>query len=259
MKEPILGVIGGMGPDATTHFMELVTAMTDAGTDQGHVNMIVYNFPSIPDRTGYILGYNLKSPLPGLTHVGHALARQGASCIAVPCVTAHYFHQELQAALPVPVLNAVRETLRLLQQQGICRVGIMATEGTIRSGFLSRELDEGGITSIIPSPARQEDVNHLIYENVKAGRPPDMERFFRVQQELRDCGAEIVLLGCTELSLIRREGEAGFLDMLEVLARESVLRCGKHLRPEYENLLKGETYAAKYSGISGAYPGACAG
>lgn len=261
MKQNVLGVIGGMGPEATAHFMEMVTAMTDARSDQDHVNMIVYNFPAIPDRTGYILGYNMKSPLPGLTHVGHALARQGVSCIAVPCVTAHYFHRELQAAVPVPVLNAVAETVRLLQEQEIHRVGIMATEGTIRSRLLEQALDCAGIVSVIPSPARQEDVNHLIYENVKMGKPADMGRFRQVQQELTDCGSQIILLGCTELSLIRRDQDigTGFLDVLEVLARESILRCGKRLRPEYKNLLKGEAYAEKYSGISGKHPPACAG
>ena len=76
MEKKIIGVIGGLGPIATTHFMELVIEMTDAKRDQENVDMIVYNFPSIPDRTGYILGSNLKSPLPGLKYVGHALVRQ---------------------------------------------------------------------------------------------------------------------------------------------------------------------------------------
>ena len=96
MEKNIIGVIGGLGPLATAHFMELVIEMTDAKRDQENVDMIVYNFPSIPDRTGYILGSNLKSPLPGLKNVAHALVRQKVSCIAIPCVTAHYFHKELQ-------------------------------------------------------------------------------------------------------------------------------------------------------------------
>lgn len=261
MKDPILGVIGGLGPDATVRFMELVNAMTMAENDQEHVNMIVYNFPAIPDRTGYILGYNLKSPLPGLKHVALALERQRVSCIAIPCVTAHYFHRELQAAVGVPIINAVEETAGLLSRAGIRRVGIMATEGTIRSGLLADALNRRGIQPLIPSAPRQADVTHLIYENVKAGRPAEMERFHRVRRELWDCGAEIILLGCTELSLLRRDQAlgAGFLDVMEVLAREAVARCGKRLRPEYEDLLKGVAYAAEYTGISGIHPSACAG
>lgn len=241
MQKKIIGVIGGLGPLATAHFMELVIEMTDAKRDQENVDMIVYNFPSIPDRTGYLLGSNLKSPLPGLKSVAHALVRQKVSCIAIPCVTAHYFHKELQSTIPVPILNGVVETVKLLKEQGIKKVGIMATDGTIRSQLLSKELDYAGIIPVIPSKKRQEDVMHLIYENVKAGKPAELERFRRVQQELMDCGAEVILLGCTELSLIKRDHDIGpgFIDVMEVLARESVLRCGKKLKPEYECLIKG--------------------
>lgn len=262
MKKNVVGVIGGLGPLATAHFMELVIEMTEAKRDQENVDMIVYNFPSIPDRTGYILGSNLKSPLPGLRSVGLALAGQKVNCIAIPCVTAHYFHKELQAAIPVPILNGVSETVSLLKNNGIRKVGIMATDGTIRSGLLSRELDNGGIISVIPSEERQADVMHLIYENVKAGKKPEMDRFYRVRQELMDCGAEVILLGCTELSLIKRDEAIGdgFLDIMEVLAREAVLRSGKRLKREYRDLLKGgEGYAEEYSGISGKNGTACAG
>lgn len=262
MKKNVVGVIGGLGPLATAHFMELVIEMTEAKRDQENVDMIVYNFPSIPDRTGYILGSNLKSPLPGLRSVGLALAGQKVNCIAIPCVTAHYFHKELQAAIPVPILNGVSETVSLLKNNGIRKVGIMATDGTIRSGLLSRELDNGGIIPVIPSEERQADVMHLIYENVKAGKKPEMDRFYRVRQELMDCGAEVILLGCTELSLIKRDEAIGdgFLDIMEVLAREAVLRSGKRLKREYRDLLKGgEGYAEEYSGISGKNGTACAG
>ena len=253
MKKNIIGVIGGLGPLATARFMELVTQMTEAKRDQENVDMIVYNFPSIPDRTGYILGSNLKSPLPGLKSVGHALVRQKVSCIAIPCVTAHYFHRELQRDIPVPIINGVEETVLLLKKAGIRRVGIMATDGTVRSRLLSGELDFAGILPVLPSRKRQADVTHLIYENVKAGRPADMERFHRVRQELFDCGAEIILLGCTELSIIKRDESIGpgFLDVMEVLARETVIRSGKKLKPQYESLIKGgDIHAAQYSGIS---------
>ena len=89
-----------------------------------------------------------------------------------------------------------------------------------------------------------------------------MDRFYRVRQELMDCGAEVILLGCTELSLIKRDEVIGdgFLDIMEVLAREAVLRSGKRLKAEYRDLLKGgKGYAEKYSGVSGQKRTACAG
>lgn len=239
MNRSLLGVIGGLGPVATTHFMELLIAMTDACLEQDNLNMIVYNFPSIPDRTGYILGSNLRSPLPGLLSVGNALARQGAEYIAIPCMTAHFFYEELQAGIPARVIHGIRETVAVLQEKGIQKAGIMATDGTIASGLFTNELIHAGILPVLPSEERQADVMHLIYRNIKAGEPAEMARFFAVEQELREKGAQVILLGCTELSLIKRDHEIGpgFLDAMEVLAQRSVLYCGKKLKPQYEDLI----------------------
>lgn len=234
-----LGVIGGLGPIATSHFMELVIRMTDAEVDQQNLDMIVYNFPSIPDRTGYILGRNLKNPLHGLLSVGRELFRQGVHYIAIPCMTAHYFYDELQASIPTPIIHGVRETVKHLKDHGITAVGIMATEGTISSGLFTRELKSAGIKAIIPSDARQQDVTHLIYRNIKAGKDAEMDRFYAVEEELRSKGAQSIILGCTELSLIKRDYALGhgFIDSMEVLAQQAVLQCGKTLKAEYRNLI----------------------
>ena len=139
------------------------------------------------------------------------------------------------------MVNGIAETIALLKAQGIQKVGIMATDGTIQTGLLSRELESAGMEAIVPSVQGQQDVMHLIYKNVKAGKKAEMDRFCNVRQELKDKGAQVILLGCTELSLIKRDEEIGpgFLDIMEVLAQQSVLRCGKVLRAEYENLITG--------------------
>lgn len=262
MENKILGVIGGLGPLATAHFMELVTEMTDAETEQDHVEMIVYSCPATPDRSAYILGNSTASPMPALIHARQALIKQKVSCIAIACVTAHYFHKELQEAVSVPILNAVEETVNTLKRHGIRKAGIMATDGTVRSQLLAKELDSAGIIPVLPSTKRQKDVMRLIYENVKAGKSADMRLFHGAAKELWDCGAEMILLGCTELSVIKRENSigSGFLDIMEVLARQSILCCGKKLKPQYQSLIKGgDIHAAKYSGISGKNRAVCAG
>lgn len=238
-QRPILGVIGGMGPMATVYFMELVIRMTDAAADQENLDMIVYHLPSIPDRTGYILNPEEENPLPELLRAGQALVRQGAACLAIPCVTAHYFYDALQAALPVPVIHGIQETALHLQENGVTSAGIMATDGTIASGLLTRALEEAGITPVLPSGQAQADVMHLVYRNIKAGAPVELERFRAVQRELLDAGAQAIILGCTELSLIKRDYAIGpgFLDAMEVLARQAVLRCGMPLKAEYRHLI----------------------
>lgn len=234
-----LGVIGGLGPLATAYFMELVTNMTDARTDQQHLNMIVYSTPSIPDRTAYILGVSREDPCPEMIHIGRKLVSQNVSRIAIPCMTAHYFFDRLEENISVPLIHGVRETVRHLRENGVRRVGIMATSGTIRAGIFRRELENQGLEAVIPGTKAQADVMHLIFGNIKAGRAPEMDRFHAAAQDLRQSGAEAIILGCTELSLIKRDYPIGpgFLDAMEVLAREAVLSCGYPLKEEYTCLI----------------------
>ena len=234
-----LGVIGGLGPMATAHFMKLIIDMTDAQSDQEHLPMLVYNMPFIPDRTAYILDNQKENPLPQMVSFGNALGQQGADYIAVPCVTAHYFLDELKNRISTPMINGVRETVRHLKENGVKHVGIMATDGTIRSGLFHRELIAQGLTPIIPDVENQAHVMHIIYKNVKAGLPAEMPRFHAAAKNLREQGAQVIILGCTELSMIKRDTEigAGFIDELEVLAQQSVLLCGKPLKQEYTCLI----------------------
>ena len=234
-----LGVIGGLGPIATAHFMELVIRMTEAHTDQEHLDMIIYNRPSIPDRTGYILDPTKPNPLPEMIRVGNALARQGAQLIAIPCMTAHYFHRELTRYLEAPIVHAIHECAVHLKKHGITRVGIMATDGTIRSRLFQRELTRHGIEAVIPGPEGQKCVMSVIYDDIKANKPAGMDKFELASRQLRDQGAEAIILGCTELSLVKRDCAigAGYLDAMEVLAQTCVIRCGGKLKEEYQDLI----------------------
>ncbi len=238
-SKSILGVIGGLGPIATSHFMELVIRMTDASADQEHLDMIVYNFPSIPDRTGYILDQTKPSPLPKIIEIGNNLVAQGAQRIVIPCITAHYFYDLLEEKIPAPIINGLQETVRHLKENGITRAGIMATDGTISARLFHKELEAQGITPVVPSDERQRDVMYIIYDNIKANRPADMSRFQAVSQELRDNGAQAIILGCTELSLIKRDYQIGpgFIDTMDVMAQQSILLCGGALKEEYRHLI----------------------
>lgn len=234
----ILGVIGGLGPMATAYFAQLVTQMTDALTDQEHIEMIIHSKPSIPDRTKYILGLSKDNPLPQLLDVENELIQSGANVIAIPCITAHYFQPELEHK-DVEVIHAIRQTALYLKEENIATVGVMATDGTIQSRLFQDILGEYEIKCIVPSEHRQKMVMKLIYDDVKAGKEPDMQLFYQVTGELRNSGAEIILLGCTELSLIKKDYDVtkDVLDVMEVLARQAVLSCGS-LKTEYIHLIR---------------------
>lgn len=233
-----LGVIGGLGPMATVYYLELVVSMTDVRRDQDHPEIVLMDIPTIPDRTAFILGKSEEDPVVPMIRAGIQLKQMGATILTTPCVTAHYFHEELQRGIGLPVIHVIRETAGLLRQSGISKVGLMATDGTVRSGIFQKELEREGISVVLPAEEDQKGVMSLIYDQVKAGRPADMELFASIRDRLREQGAQVVILGCTELSLLKKQVDLGrgILDVLDVLAKSSVIACGKPVKPEYEVL-----------------------
>ncbi len=236
-----LGVIGGLGPMATAYFMELIIGMTKAECDQDHLEMIIYNSPTIPDRTRYILGQSDENPLPRMLEIGQALQQQGADVIAIPCMTAHYFHEELNSRIGIPVIHGICETARFLKENGVDRVGIMATDGTIQSGIFQKEIEATGMQAVLPEPMMQEKVMSMIYDKIKAGIMPSPEEFTEVKEHLMQEGtAQAVVLGCTELSLIKNAYEVGdgVVDTLEVLAKASIEACEKEINDAADQRLR---------------------
>lgn len=230
-----LGVIGGLGPMATALFYQMVTEMTEARTDQEHIELLIHSCPKISDRSSYILGTSRESPAVSMAAVGRKLAEHGADFIVVPCITAGCFYQELSEQIPVPVMDNFGEIAWYLKDRQISKIGLMAADGTVKAGLLQKELELAGMKVLVPEEKEQQDVMHLIYQDVKAGRLPEPERFFKVIGKLKDAGAQKVLLGCTELSVIARQlgGEPNCMDALAILARRTVQLCGK-LGKSYE-------------------------
>lgn len=213
--------------------------MTDASSDQEHLNMIIFNDPTIPDRTEYILDETKPSPLPMIIDIAKNLEILGADYLCMPCTTAHYFFDEFEKEFSKPIINMVYETAKYLKERKIKKVGIMATDGTITAGFFQKELESQGIEIVLPSKQSQENVMHLIYKNVKANLPAQMDKFKNVRDELKENGAEVIILGCTELSLIKRDNEIGhgFIDVMDVLAMKAIDYGQEKLKKEYENLI----------------------
>ncbi|WP_090528106.1 aspartate/glutamate racemase family protein [Pseudobutyrivibrio sp. UC1225] len=233
-----LGIIGGLGPMATAYFMRRIIELTDAATDQENIEMIIYNCPSIPDRTGFILGTSGESPLPKITELAHNLEHANVDYIAMPCITAHYFHDQLADSVFIPVSNGIKEAAQYIYERGITKVGIMATDGTASMHLFDSVFKDYDIKCLYPDEAGQKQVMSLIYDEVKAGKPVDMEKFFQVKSQLLEAGAEIIVLGCTELSIVKRDNEVGpkVLDIVDVLAADCVKKCAK-ARPECDNLI----------------------
>lgn len=223
-----LGIIGGLGPMASAQFMELLTAMTAADTDQAHIEAILWSRPSTPDRTAFLLGRSQEDPFPAMCETGQRLEALGAEVLAIPCMTAHSFYDRLRAAFKAELLNPITGCAELLARHGKKKVGIMATDGTLEVGLFQRALTDAGITPVTPDENNQREVMRMIYDQVKSGKAVDLEAFHAVAHSMRVQGAQCIILGCTELSVIKQTLEigAGFLDAMEVLAAMAVTACG---------------------------------
>lgn len=228
-KHPVLGILGGLGPMSTVYFYEMLTKHTVAHCDQDHLDIVISSRATTPDRTAYILGQSHEDPFAVMEQDARMLVEYGATLLAIPCNTAHYFYDRLSRSLPVPVLNMVQLTARQAKKMGCTKLGILATTGTVASGTYQAVCEAEGLQWAVPSPARQSALMEIIYCQIKQGQRVDMARFMEIADELRAAGCQQAVLGCTELSLIKRdEGlDSFFLDSTEVLAKETLAVCGK--------------------------------
>ena len=224
----VLGILGGLGPMATVYFYELLTRHTQAARDQDHIDVIINSRATTPDRTAFILGKSAENPFDIMAADAERLVTFGADVLAIPCNTAHYFYDRLSRTIPVPILNMVERTA-LCAQQACDKVGILATTGTVQTQTYQRVCERIGLPCVLPDEAQQQQIMDIIYSDIKQGRRADMEAFLAVADSLRRQGCGRVILGCTELSLIKRDEhlDSFFLDSMEVLAKTAIEAFGK--------------------------------
>lgn len=131
---------------------------------------------------------------------GIRLQSMGADVLVMPCNTAHYFYDKITPFFDIPLLNMLKLTAQEIKKRDISKIGLLATDGTIKSGVYHTVLAEAGIELVIPSPEKQTSVMDVIYNGIKASnRDIDLNGFYDTIDELFEQGAEILILGCTEL------------------------------------------------------------
>jgi len=233
IEEKLLGVIGGMGPEATKLFYEMIINNTDAQCDQDHLNMIIFNHASMPDRTKAILSGNLQSVKNYLVTDAQRLEKDGCAAIAIPCNTSHYFTKDIQSAISIPLINMPEITAKAAKKAGAKKLGILATDGTIKSKIYQSALDNEGLKYEIPSENMQKAVMGIIYDDIKAGKGLDSTHMAPVIDELKKAGCDMFILGCTELSIYGKHfklPKSEYIDAMDELAIECIKFCGKKIK-----------------------------
>ncbi len=206
--KPALGILGGMGPLATVDFMRKVIDLTPAAGDQDHIPMVVASIPQVPDRTAAILGSG-QSPLPAMLEGIRLLNQAAVAAVAIPCNTAHYWFDDLARESRAPILHIVDAACSVLKERtrGVGTVGFLGTTGMVKSGIYQRRIEAGGYACLVPDEGDQEKrVMGGIYK-IKAGDLAAARGLLELAADgLRARGAGAIVLGCTEIPIVIKDG-----------------------------------------------------
>ena len=222
---PVIGIIGGMGPEATVDLMRRVIALTPAGDDGDHIHMIVDNNPKIPSRIATLIEGDGIDPAPELIRMARGLEAAGATALAIPCNTAHAYAGRIAAGLTIPLLDMVALTVERISRLSLPhrRIGMLASTAVKLVGLYDKALAPLGITLVWPE--RQPDLMAVI-KAVKRGDTSSANRraFSAIAGELMARDVDLLLIACTELSVLASslDPAAAVVDALDVLSEEIV-------------------------------------
>ena len=235
-EKKTIGILGGMGPLATADLFQKIVLLTKADTDREHIRVYIDSNANIPDRTAAILSGG-EDPVPEMASALRHLEACGADCIIMPCNTAHYFLPRLQAMTKIPFLSILTAAAEACKAQFPGKtVGILATRGTLAANLYQEALVQAGVPYLVPDAPAQDALMRVIYDGVKAGKGPDSCRadFLTVLEQMSAGGAEVFLLGCTELPLAAEALNIALptVDPTAELAKASIRFCGYGVRGE---------------------------
>lgn len=233
-----------MGPEATNQLCALITAHTAVGRDQDHIPVVTFNNSRIPDRVRAVYGGG-ESPVPEMIRTARVLEEAGADFLVMPCNLAHYFLRDVQAAVGVSILNMIEETVSHVVEHHprLRQAGILASTPTLESGLYHRSFQAHGKRLLAPAADEQAgEVMKAIYgaEGIKCGyKDAPRALLTGAAERLVAAGAEVIIAGCTEVSLVLTSDDSPFvvIDPLDIIARAAVARAtiggaGERTRPE---------------------------
>lgn len=215
-----IGVLGGMGPEATVALMARLITATPASDDAGHVPLMVDMNPQVPSRIARLIEGCGPDPAPVLAAMASGLEAAGARALAMPCNTAHHYAQAICDAVSIPLLDMVD----LSAAQAASRagpggiVGILASPAVRQIGIFDAALRRHGATAVYPA-----DQHALLgaIRDIKRSGPSDasVATLAAAAADAAAQGAGVQLVACTEFSLIAGSvaTRAEIIDTLDVL------------------------------------------
>lgn len=224
-----LGVLGGMGVEATIAFMQRVHAKTLATDDSDHVPMIVALNPQVPSRIRHLIEKSGPNPGPVLGDMAAMLENAGAQALVMPCNTAHHYAQNILDRVGIPLLNMPELACARIAQSlpSKASVGILASPATNSTGLFDAMLAQVGLQALFPDD--EAPLLALIRSIKKCGPQPGDATLLQTESEkLVQRGASAILVGCSEFSLLSDaiSPTVPLLDTLDVIVDASIAFAG---------------------------------
>jgi aspartate racemase len=242
--EKVIGVLGGMGPEATMDCFNKIIKNTPATRDQEHVRVVIDSNPKVPDRTAAIIGSG-ESPVPIMVAGCRAIESAGADFIIIPCVSAHVFLTDIQQQIDLPILSILDAVAEAITRDypKIKAVGLLGTTGTVSGGLFQKRLMQDEIKTIVPDKNMQNKIMAAIYDIKKADgsrtRTEITADLLAAAESLiskKPEGAGAIIAGCTEVPLALRQKHLSlpYFDAVNILARAAILKAGIQPIPRHQ-------------------------
>jgi aspartate racemase len=225
----VVGVLGGMGPEATVDFMAKVIALTPAEKDQDHIHMLVDHNPTVPNRQTALLNGG-EDPGPVLATMAKRLEAAGADFLVIPCNTAFAFASDVREAVDIPLISIIDVTIDAILQRDstVRKVGVLATNGCLQAGVYQDALQRKSLTPVLPDANELAELMQLV-NGIKAGDKSETVAvaMHKLADALLARGAEAIVAGCTEIPLVLEPSEFSVMlvSSTEALAAETVRRA----------------------------------
>ena len=229
VNEKIIGIVGGVGPEASNKFCEFLIKYKNSKSDQDHLVFLHYCNPKIPDRTEFILGKG-DDPRPEIIKTCKVLQDAGSSFLVIPCNTAHVFLKDIQNYIDIPIIDMTKVLVKKILEDYpyIRKVGILATTGSIKSGLYQEYFNSVGIETVLLSDKDQEKlVMDAVYgdKGIKSGNKIISKKKLTIAaNKLMEQGVDSLILGCTEIPLVLKQKNflIKLLDPMEIVAKEVI-------------------------------------
>lgn len=220
-----MGIIGGMGPEATIDLMQRILRLTPALDDIDHIRCIVDNNPKVPSRIKAIIEGDGEDPGPCMADMARRLESWGADFLAISCNTAHYYYEAVADAVKIPVINLIDLVVSHVKttNPGCLKIGVLASTAILMTGLYEKRFHDVGIEVVYPAPEFQERLFKVI-KDIKTGNTSVevVKKYEEICEHLNCAGVKSVIIACTELSVISCDFPFEFIDAAEILAQKIV-------------------------------------